>query len=179
MSYEDFCKYWTEIQGCRIFYKSEYLKQMFKGRFDTGTNGGQYSTSSCPKYYFEITGDEKVKVGISLMQTDKRRIVNKKTRNLYNGIKLYKVQNKDGKLGNSIKLARSWNRETSIIEELAPGKYVVCPFIQEKKKTNFWIRVYLPQAFTLEQIYPKPEGSTYEKYVKMNDEAREEFFSKG
>lgn len=185
MCYEDFCNYWTSVEICKVFYKEKYLKQQFEGEFSQNlrTNETYAFVEGCPQYLLVVEGNQAKKFTISLLQTDKRVLSNKKSRNICHGIRIYKTD--DGKkmkkvISNLIASVQFWTRDREVVLEtnLDPGRYVIIPSTHKPNmESKYWIRVYTDGLFSLDQLNPtpNPKESLYNINIEGNKRLKASF----
>jgi len=181
MSYEDFCKYWSLLRICRVFFKDKYLKQTFDGEFKKGETSGRY-LKELPQYYLKVSGEKKTQeVVISCYQSDKRVISNNKKEAVLVGLLVYHCSGKKTITGGKkfCSASSTYSRECIIKKQFPPGEYMIIPYVYTAgKETPFWIRVFSDDLIELDKVRPSPKGETYENYCKMNKEAIEYFKNK-
>jgi hypothetical protein len=157
MKIQDFCKYFTNVQICRIFNPDKYLKQIFEGEFKKGiTSGGYLKPEESPQYLLSV--GKKTEFCISVMQSDKRMISNYKKENICHGLKFYK-SNGEIEIGNGIcfeSVTCSWDREIQIQISLDVGEYIIMPHTAKSGiESKFWLRIFGDQKYSIQQLLPK------------------------
>eukprot|EP01080_Neovahlkampfia_damariscottae_P008636 gene8636-583_t len=185
MSYDDFCQYWTTIGVCRVFFRDQYLKQMFDGSFSTKMKTNGSYLDELPQYHLLVNGKKaKQEVVISLYQSDKRMISNKKNDSILIGFQVYKCEGKKI-ITTGIKVASTvatWSRESVAELELENGEYMIVPFVYNKgDESPFWLRVYSIDLIELDRVHPLPNEDTnclYKDYRRMNAKAIDYFLHK-
>jgi hypothetical protein len=157
MKIQDFCKYFTNVQICRIFKPDKFLKQIFEGEFKKGsTSGGYLKPEESPQYFLSV--EKKTEFCISVMQSDKRLISNYKKENICHGLKIYK-SNGEMEVGNGIcfeSLTCSWDREIQLQISLDAGDYIIMPHTAKSgMESKFWLRIYGDQKYSIQPLHPK------------------------
>jgi hypothetical protein len=182
ISYEDFCKYYTSIEVCRVFFPEHYMKQVFSGEFSKqlNTSGSYAEPIQCPQYYLECKGNSKQYVCISLIQSDRRMVKNNKSSTICIGIRVWKA-NDNSPVKNYTNFLKGvplfdWSREVVLELDLEPGKYIIIPCVhQVGMESPFWIRVFSDNLFSLSQIHPNQHSKNYLTELQRNQVWVDEF----
>ncbi|XP_065055645.1 calpain-5-like isoform X2 [Rhopilema esculentum] len=178
MLFEDFCRHFTNITGCRLVNTSvfSFHKTWHEGSHKTkwveGQNAGgcinnKQTFLTNPQFRFDITGSEKDVAMISLMQKDKRREKSEGRggENLTIGFfimqielnRAYRIHSVYEKAGDSTFIN---SREVFSRLELDPGRYVIIPSTFEPNiPGEFLLRVYTssnPHFRYIEHDEPMP-----------------------
>jgi hypothetical protein len=161
MNYFDFCKFWTSLDVCWIFYENKYLKQSFEGFFKIGETSGSYKNiKECPQYLIEINNEFDQFICISLMQSDKRVSTNQKKKNISMGIQIFESKNGEIIMNNdevpfkSVKKF-SFDREIILEENLPTGKYIIVPStFDSKMESKYCLRIFSDCLFEVKPIHP-------------------------
>eukprot|EP00794_Sanderia_malayensis_P011154 gene11154-12326_t len=161
MSFEDFCRHFSKITGCRLVNTSllslhkTWNEGAHKFRWVPNQNAGgcinnKQSFLTNPQYRFDITGSEKDVAMVSLMQKDKRpeKSQGKKGDNFTIGFFVARVEhNREYRTHSVYEKAGDCtfinSREVFSRLELDPGRYVIIPStFQPDVAGEFLVRVY-------------------------------------
>lgn len=181
MSFEDFCRNFTNITGCRLvntsflsvhktWHEGSHRNQWISGKNAGGCINNKQSFLTNPQYRFDITGHDEDIAMISLMQKDKR--IDKSRGgdgdNLTIGFfvvqvednRAYRVHSIYEKVGECTFIN---SREVFARLELSPGRYLIIPStFNAEVAGDFLLRVYTGSNGHFKYLeHDKPELSCW------------------
>lgn len=92
----DFCKYFTRVDVCRVFYTQWYTMTSIHGEWKIahGTAGGNREPLKNPQFYFTVQSNQDAYLCISNMQEDARTEGDDKTKNICHGFYVFTAPGK-------------------------------------------------------------------------------------